>query len=171
MSRPLFRRQVTARVWVMYSAADAERFTPVTEEEKREMRESLFPDWMTRDAFVLGWVGKNRWRKQVWVLYKVIHYSRTGKYLVCGRCGKVSLFDWDPLTRGHADETKRVLESRPNYKFDVCTHCCSAEVRVGRGAERGVHWMGRSWGRSCCRGLRIAEPRWGSELYSDVYPG
>ncbi|HEX7860792.1 MAG TPA: glycosyltransferase family 4 protein [Verrucomicrobiae bacterium] len=131
----------SAKVRVMYSPADTERFVPVSEEEKREMRESLLPEWMPRDAFVLGWVGLNRWRKQVWVLYKVIHYLRTGKYLLCGRCGKVSLFDWDPLTRSHADETKQVSESRPGYRFDVCAHCSSAEVSVAEPLRDVFLWM------------------------------
>jgi glycosyltransferase involved in cell wall biosynthesis len=109
--------------------------------EKAEMRASLFPEWMPRNSFIVGWVGLNRWRKQVWLLYKVIHYIRAGKYLLCEVCGKVSLFDWNPLTRKHADETGEVLESRPGYKFDVCAHCGSAEVNKAEPLRDVFLWL------------------------------
>ncbi len=72
----------------MYSPADIARFSPACEAMKAEMRRDLLPAWMPQNAFLLGWVGRNQWRKQVWVQYKVLHYLRTGKYLVCQDCGR-----------------------------------------------------------------------------------
>lgn len=116
------------KVEVMYSPADTARFVPLLGSERQEARRALLPDWMPQDAFVIGWVGRPRWRKQVWLLYKVIHYLRTGKYLLCSDCGRVSLCDWDPLTRCHLNQGDAVLESRPGYKFDVCAKCQSGNV-------------------------------------------
>ena len=62
-----------------YSPADIGRFSPVPDITRAEMRRDLFPSWMPTDAFVLGWIGRNQWRKQVWVLYKVLHYLRSGE--------------------------------------------------------------------------------------------
>jgi glycosyltransferase involved in cell wall biosynthesis len=111
-----------------YSPADLERFAPVGEATRAEMRQDLFPSWMPQDAFVLGWMGRNQWRKQVWVLYKVLHYLRSGEYLLCRSCGRVTPFDWDPTRRMHLNGSGEVLESRPGYRFDRCGHCGSGEV-------------------------------------------
>ncbi len=85
----------------LYSPADIQRFAPLDPEDRAGLRRDLLPDWMPRTAFVFGWVGRNQWRKQVWVLYKVIHYLRSGAYLVCEECGKISPFDWDPVRLCH----------------------------------------------------------------------
>jgi glycosyltransferase involved in cell wall biosynthesis len=116
----------------LYCPADTARFTPASEPLKAEMRRDLLPPWMPQDAFLLGWVGRNQWRKQVWVQYKVLHYLRTGKYLVCHDCGKVSLFDWDPSRQTHLDELRLTLESRPDYKYDVCAHCRSHSIEPAK---------------------------------------
>jgi glycosyltransferase involved in cell wall biosynthesis len=111
-----------------YSPADLQRFAPVTDAARAEMRHDLFPDWMPQNAFVLGWVGRNQWRKQVWVLYKVLHYLRTGQYLICSHCGRVSPYDWDPVRQEHLNQTGRVLESRPGCRYDTCQHCGCSQV-------------------------------------------
>ncbi len=123
-----------------YSPADLERFAPVTEEVRAEMRRDLFPAWMWQEAFVLGWVGRNQWRKQNWVLYKVLHYLRTGQYLVCRRCGRVSLFDWDPARQLHLNAEGLVLESRPGYRYEVCAHCGSNEIEQARPLQDVFLW-------------------------------
>ena len=132
-----FSREVVARclptvahhkLSYRYSPADLERFAPVPAATRAAMRRDLFPSWMPPDAFLLGWIGRNQWRKQVWVLFKVLHYLRTGAYLVCRGCGRVSLFDWDPARQAHLNQTALVLESRPGYRYDSCHHCGSSEV-------------------------------------------
>ncbi|HEV2393281.1 MAG TPA: glycosyltransferase [Verrucomicrobiae bacterium] len=114
-----------------YSPADLERFAPVPEATRAEMRQDLFPSWMPPDAFVLGWIGRNQWRKQVWLLYKVLHYLRTGEYLVCRTCGRVSPFEWDPTRQAPVNPgglMSLVTESRPDYGHDNCGHCGSSQV-------------------------------------------
>jgi glycosyltransferase involved in cell wall biosynthesis len=111
-----------------YSPADLQRFAPAPEATRVEMRRDLLPPWMPANAFVLGWIGRNQWRKQVWVLYKVLHYLRTGQYLLCRGCGRASLFDWDPTRQAHLNQAPLVLESRPGYRHDTCHQCGSPEV-------------------------------------------
>jgi glycosyltransferase involved in cell wall biosynthesis len=101
----------------IYAPADTNRFIPVTEQEKSLLQQDLLPPWMNKGAFVLGWVGRNHWRKQIWILYKVLHYLRTGMYLICQACGKISLIDWDPSRQCHLDREKTILESRPGYQL------------------------------------------------------
>lgn len=127
----------------LYSPADTKRFAPISGEEKAQLRRDLLPAWMKQDGFILGWVGRNQWRKQVWVLYKVIHYLRAGGYLVCNRCGRVSLLDWDPSRQnfsgnGHAPAAP---ESRPGYRYDCCHHCGSGEVQRAAPMECVYLWL------------------------------
>lgn len=114
----------------VYSPADTKRFAPASESTKAEMRRDLLPPWMPQDAFVLGWVGRNQWRKQVWVLFKVLHYLRTGQYLVCHDCGRVSLLERDPTRRAHPNQVNLVMEGRPDYRYDACAHCGSASIQL-----------------------------------------
>ena len=109
----------------MYSPADIERFKPASEEDKKSLREDLLPDWMPRDAFILGWIGRNQWRKQTWLLYAVLHYLRSGKYSICQNCARITLIDWHPGLQRHRDEVK----SDGPGELPVCQYCRSNEVQ------------------------------------------
>ncbi len=129
------------KVNYMYSPADTKRFASISELEKAKLRQDLFPEWMAQSAFVLGWVGRNQWRKQVWLPYKVLHYLRNGKYLICQECGRISLIDWDPMRQCHLDQEKTVLESRPGYQYDFCIHCASPKVEAAKPMNDLFLWL------------------------------
>jgi glycosyltransferase involved in cell wall biosynthesis len=131
----------TERICAVYSPADTARFHPLAEDEKREAREAVFPAWLPSNAFVLGWVGRPLWRKQLWLLYKLIHYLRCGAYLVCDRCDGISPLDWDPVEQRHLDGTEQNLESRPGYRFDCCACCGSREVRKAEPLRDMYLWL------------------------------
>ncbi len=124
-----------------YSPADVVRFKPVSSEEKASLRRDLLPSWMAQDSFILGWVGRNQWRKQNWVLFKVIHYLRTGAYLVCQRCARVSLLDWDPSRQRHLEGAEGQLGSRPGWKGDICQHCGAAEIKRAEPLPNIYLWL------------------------------
>ncbi len=125
----------------MYSPADTVRFQPINDLDKSSLRKDLFPDWMPSDAFVLGWIGRNQWRKQVWVPYKVIHYLRRGAYFVCERCCKVTLYDWDPISQHHLNVAGEALESPPSFTFDICLYCGSSEIVTAKPLLDIVLWL------------------------------
>lgn len=91
------------KVLFLYSPADTDRFRPLPSPERAALRRDLLPEWMPESAFVLGWIGRNQWRKQIWIMYKVLHYLRTGAYLLCDVCGKVTVMDWDPSHHQHVE--------------------------------------------------------------------
>jgi hypothetical protein len=64
----------------LYSPAGIKRFSPRPVVEGAEGRRELLPEWMPPDSYVLGWVGRNQWRKQGWLPYQLIHHLRTGDY-------------------------------------------------------------------------------------------
>jgi glycosyltransferase involved in cell wall biosynthesis len=152
-----------------YGPADVERFAPAPEALRAEMRRDLFPPWMPREAFVLGWVGRNHWRKQVWVLYKVLHYLRSGQYLVCGHCSRVSLFDRDPSRQAHLNGTAIVLESRPSYRYDVCCHCGSGDVQQARPLEELFLWCHMADEPEEAWPLRCLEEQFGVRRDRDLF--
>ena len=129
------------RVQALYSPADTRRFHPISDDEKRETREAIFPAWLPSNAFVLGWVGRPIWRKQIWLLYKLIHYLRSGEYLLCDQCEQITPFDWDPVEGRHLDGSEANLESRPGYRFDCCAHCGSTKARKAEPLQDIFLWL------------------------------
>jgi glycosyltransferase involved in cell wall biosynthesis len=127
----------------LYSPADTKRFAPISGAAKAALRRDLLPPWMKQDGFILGWVGRNQWRKQVWLLYKVIHYLRRGAYLVCEKCGRVSLFDWDPARQVFSEDDAEVaaVESRPGYSYRCCHQCGSTQVERAAPMEDAYLWL------------------------------
>jgi hypothetical protein len=117
-----------SKVDYMYSPADVVRFRPVSENEKLELRIRILPKWIPHDAFLVGWIGRNQWRKQVWLLYSVIHHVRAGGYLVCHDCGRVSLPLPKPLPSRRADELDEDTESQGDAQRAVCGHCRSTGI-------------------------------------------
>jgi len=75
-------------VEVMYCPADTERFRP--SDDVAAARAANLPAWVSRSAFVLGWIGRNQWRKQTWIIYELIGRLRSGRYRYCIHCGRVS---------------------------------------------------------------------------------
>jgi hypothetical protein len=112
----------------LYSPADIKRFSPRPVVEGTEGQRELLPEWMPPDSYVLGWVGRNQWRKQGWLPYQLIHHLRTGDYWICRDCGRVTLNQfpaWFPES----------LRARPNGPFDppnepedLCLHCQSPQT-------------------------------------------
>lgn len=125
---------------VLYSPADIERFKPASEEEKMALRQKAFPSHIPHDAFVLGWVGRNQWRKQIWKMYEVMHYITHGDYLICSSCDKITPIDWDPAEQISLRGTGRVLQSPQGFEFESCIHCGSESVQKADPIEDIYLW-------------------------------
>jgi glycosyltransferase involved in cell wall biosynthesis len=123
----------------LYSPADLERFQPVNQDEKLELRRDLFPSWMSVNGFVFGWVGRNQWRKQTWLLYKCIHYLRRGAYYICPGCGKITLQDWDPCEQKFLEAGG--LELPAGFDHQTCAHCGGDDVEKADPLEDIYLWL------------------------------
>ena len=143
------------KVSQMYSPADTERFRPLPEFEKRALRARLFPKWLPTDAFVLGWVGRNQWRKQVWLNYEIIHHLRTGDYFACRSCGRVTLL-------ATAQAESRIIpagletEIQTASQMNRCTFCGEPTLEMARPMSDVFLWLHmpdertrQDWPRSC----------------------
>lgn len=71
---------------VVSAPVDIARFSPIGREEKFELRNRLYPNEVPVDKFVLGWVGRNQWRKQLWVNFHAMSLIKTGNYKICSNC-------------------------------------------------------------------------------------
>jgi glycosyltransferase involved in cell wall biosynthesis len=135
------------KVIFIYSPADTERFKPPLAEEKAALRRKLLPAWMPRDAFVLGWVGRNQWRKQNWLLYKAIHHLRAGGYLLCHHCGRVTIRKVEgEVTRLRSPsratpESESRLLNREGVKKNNCRHCQSEAVAIAAPLSNVFLWL------------------------------
>ncbi len=81
------RRAPCREVGVMYCPSDTERFKPASDRKAARMMQR--PEFIPADAFVLGWVGRNQWRKQIWTAYELLARLRRGEYWYCEICGRV----------------------------------------------------------------------------------
>jgi len=132
---------------VMYAPADISRFSPPSDEERAELRRRTLPGHIPQDAFILGWVGRNQWRKQVWKPYQVMHYLVHGDYLVCSDCEQVTPIDWDPAYGQSLETSGRTLQSPPGFRFDSCVHCKSSKVEKAEPIKiysSGLIWLLRT---------------------------
>jgi len=118
----------------MYAPADTERFKPVSDTEKTELRSKLLPPWMPQSAFILGWVGRNQWRKQVWLLYRVIRAIRTGSYIICKKCERVT-----PTHPGPA--APHFSAHYRNGLANSCKHCRSTDIKKADPLEDIFLWL------------------------------
>ncbi len=116
------------RVYHLYPPADTQRFCSLTAEEKVLLRTELLPHWVAPDAFIAGWIGRNRWKHQIWVFYKALRYLRHGGYRVCSDCGRSSLSEWDPTCQCCVEREPWLRESRSDISPMACSHCASESV-------------------------------------------
>ncbi len=127
---------------VIYHPTDLQRFRPCSAHEKRELRTSLTPAGVSPSAFILGWVGVDQWRKQIWLPYKVISHIRKGGYCECRCCGRVSLMYWDPAGKCFPEDNGRPLhDNNPSVPLAECCHCGSVDIHRGKALDDVVLWL------------------------------
>ncbi len=129
------------KVAVIYAPADTQRFKPLNPEEKSALRKDLLPKWMPQDAFILGWIGLNQWRKQVWVLYHAIHLLRSGQYACCNRCSRVSIGRDLQTSMVCLPTSSRSQAARPPAQKGKCAYCCSGDLRPARPRRDIFLWL------------------------------
>lgn len=120
----------------IYSPSDTDRFSVPSQNERAGVRDCLMPKDIDRAAFVIGWVGRNQWRKQVWILYKIIRYLRTGGYLLCAHCQKVTLLELDPMDQSFVEVTTFRSKGR-----NICRYCHNDSARDAKPLKDIVLWL------------------------------
>jgi glycosyltransferase involved in cell wall biosynthesis len=120
---PSFKGEVKQHI---YHGVDTDRFKPFSADARARLR----PHNLGEDAKILGFVGHNQFRKMNWVMFPILKYLRTGAYYNCLRCDKITLQQWDPVTKKMSEDP-----------LPRCDHC-GDETSMIPGDPRNVHlWM------------------------------
>ena len=73
-------------------------------------------------AYVLGFLGKNQFRKMPWIIYPVVYYLNSGHWVRCLGCDKISLGEYDcgrrrplglPSTCHHCGDEEEMVKGKP----------------------------------------------------------
>jgi len=118
---------------------DTATFHPVGDEMRAERRRRVGGGRVGPDGIVLGWVGHDQFRKQVWVLYELMYYLRTGNWIRCRRCDRITVKEYDTRRRRLRDRRSLRTYER-GYDYSRCWYCRSAAVEEGEPRPNVVLW-------------------------------
>lgn len=113
-----------SRIEVLYHPADLARFNKLEPSAKAMHRKNLCAQ-VPENAFIMGWAGRNQWRKQVWKPYEILSYLRSGEYLICQDCDEITPLPYNPMTRKYIDT---YAGSTTKFDTTICSHCKSSNV-------------------------------------------
>jgi glycosyltransferase involved in cell wall biosynthesis len=105
----------------IYHGVDTALFAPCSESERASFRKSLTKHTdAPEDALLLGWVGRNQFRKMPWMIYPLVYYLNSGHWFECKGCKHI--------TPGPYDRGRR----RPLPLPKTCPHCHGEDLVSGR---------------------------------------
>lgn len=142
---------------VIYHPSDVDRFPVFSREEKLAKRDQVYNSQIPRDAFIMGWIGRNQFRKQNHKMWEVLHYIKHGDYIECGDCFRVTPLEFDWANSKPFDSGVSVYES--DYKYDHCWHCRSKNIIKGKPLNDVFLWMHTP----------KTDPGWNMEALSNVW--
>lgn len=103
----------------IFHGVDTDLFVPYTNQRRQEIRSVATQSIVENDAFVIGWLGKDQTRKQPWNLFEITYYLRSGHYVTCNSCERV--------TRGSFDKSRKLPTALPTQ----CRYCYSKDMNKG----------------------------------------
>ena len=114
-------------VEIIYHPTDTDRFKPKTPEEIIDFRKDRYGDEIPAEDFILGWIGRNQFRKQNYKLWETLHHIMHGDYIQCNDCGRVTREEFDRTTC-KPREIGRLRLYEPDYDYSHCWHCKSENI-------------------------------------------
>jgi len=128
-----------ARISRIHHGVDTGVYRPVVDPDRGDWRAAIGRGRVGPETVILGWVGHDQFRKQVWVLYELMYYLRTGHWIRCRRCGRITLKEFDAGRRRLRD--RRSLRSfERGYDYTRCWYCRSSAVEEGEPRRDVVLW-------------------------------
>lgn len=127
------------QISVIPHGVDLQVFSQADKAMRARYREDIGGGHIDENTFVLGWIGKDQYRKQVWQLYEMMYYLHSGDYLNCSDCGRITVMEYDPNKRAPRDRNRlRLYGSR--YHYQHCWHCGSKNIRKASPRKDIVLW-------------------------------
>lgn len=124
---------------VIYHPSDIDRFVPLSLEEIPNLRSKLYAPGIPNDAFIMGWIGRNQYRKQNYKLWETLHHIKFGDYIECNNCKRITRFEIDRSTSKPRTIGKLRLYDA-NYSYDHCWHCLSEDIKPGTPIDDAYLW-------------------------------
>jgi len=128
----------------IYHGVDTDVFKKIDRERKAGIRNKSTGGRIKIDDYIIGWVGKDQFRKQVWKFWELLYYLRSGNYLICDNCKKVTLKEFDKIAKALRPVGKLRLYT-PNYDYSHCYHCLSKNVAEGKKNHSIYGWSHMAW--------------------------
>jgi len=124
---------------VIYHPSDVNRFPVFNREEKLVNRKKIYNSQIPNDGFIMGWIGRNQFRKQNHKMWEVLHYVKHGDYIECSTCNRITPkeFDWANST----SFSTAVSIYEEGYDYTYCWYCNSKAIKSGRPISDVYLWM------------------------------
>ena len=132
---------------VMYHPLETNRYPVINDEQKLKIKRGLLPAVIAEDSFVIGWLGRNQFRKQNYKLWETLHYLVYGDYIECQDCKRITLKEWNHSSRCSKDpdkypgELNKLTFYDQGYKYDHCWHCKSSNISSGTPIPNLYMWF------------------------------
>jgi glycosyltransferase involved in cell wall biosynthesis len=122
-------------------------FERVPDERREQIRNTATGGVIKKDDFVIGWVGKDQYRKQIWKFWELMHYITKGDYIECLDCEKLTLMEYDKQKQCSRPIGKLRMY-RPDYDYKTCYHCNSENIKTGEAQPDIYGWSHMAWNPS-----------------------
>ena len=142
----------------IYHPVDLARFEVMSQEKKVETRTQLYNPTIPRDAFVMGWVGRNQFRKQNHKLWEVLYYLVSGNYIKCNDCRRITVKEYDHAAR-RLREVDDLMKYEPGYDYSECWYCRSSAINTGKTHDDIYLWLH----------MNKTDPGWNPDLHSKMW--
>lgn len=117
------------KLHVIYHPTQPNLFKRLTPAEKKAKRDRLYTNGIPKDAFILGFIGRNQFRKQNYKMWEVMHYVKHGDYIECADCERITIkeFDWS----SQKTKTNDLHRYEEGYDYSHCWYCKSKNINIG----------------------------------------
>lgn len=126
------------KIDVIYHPVDVTRFRQLDTAGKHAERKRLYANSVPSDAFIIGWIGRNQFRKQNHKMWEVLHYLRFGAYIECRACLRVTIKEFDWCTQKH---TSGIHRYEHGYDYSECWYCKSKDIVPGKPLDDVYLWQ------------------------------
>ena len=125
---------------VRYHPLDPAKHKHLSPEDKVKFKSQFLPPLLAKDSFIIGFCGRNQFRKQNYKLWEVMHYLVYGDYIECQDCNKITVKEYNYSKRDTQDFNLLTLYDA-GYDYSYCSHCKSGKVKAGSPISNIYMWL------------------------------
>lgn len=127
------------QIEVMYHPIDVRNHKFLSPEDKSTFKSKVLPPIIANNSFVIGWCGRNQFRKQNYKLWEILHYMVYGDYIECKDCNRITAKEYNHATR--SSRVGNLTMYDPNYDYSYCSYCKSKNIVAGEPQPDTYMWF------------------------------